>query len=232
MTQFFKQYHSIKPYLVNDTPPPEKERLQSPEEREELNGLYECILCACCSTACPSLLVEPRQVRRPGRPAAGLPLHRRQPRPGDQRAPRQPRGSVPPVPLPHDHELRRRLPEGPQSDAGDRQDQGTDGAARRLSAIATLADERSLDSGRRSPSTLRWRCRRGCSRTTCSRAVLRRARGDAERRTSRRSTRCWTWPTTTCWDLLLGRSEPDDATLHPLVDASAATLRACVRTPS
>ena len=47
MTQFFKQYHSIKPYLVNDTPPPEKERLQSPEEREELDGLYECILCAC-----------------------------------------------------------------------------------------------------------------------------------------------------------------------------------------
>ena len=54
MTQFFKQYHSIKPYLINDTPPPEKERLQSPEEREELDGLYECILCACCSTSCPS----------------------------------------------------------------------------------------------------------------------------------------------------------------------------------
>ena len=46
MTLFFKQYLSIKPYLVNDNPPPEKERLQSPEEREELNGLYECILCA------------------------------------------------------------------------------------------------------------------------------------------------------------------------------------------
>ena len=40
MTQFFQQYNSIKPYLVNDTPPPEKERLQSPEERDELNGLY------------------------------------------------------------------------------------------------------------------------------------------------------------------------------------------------
>ncbi|HEV2608053.1 MAG TPA: 2Fe-2S iron-sulfur cluster-binding protein, partial [Xanthomonadaceae bacterium] len=44
MSQFFKQYHSIKPYLVNDTPPPEKERLQSPADREELDGLYECIL--------------------------------------------------------------------------------------------------------------------------------------------------------------------------------------------
>ena len=60
MTQFFKQYHSIKPYLVNNDPPPrDKERLQSPAERDELNGLYECILCACCSTACPSFWWNP-----------------------------------------------------------------------------------------------------------------------------------------------------------------------------
>jgi succinate dehydrogenase / fumarate reductase iron-sulfur subunit len=59
MTQFFKQYHSIKPYLINNDPPPERERLQSPEEREELNGLYECILCACCSTSCPSFWWNP-----------------------------------------------------------------------------------------------------------------------------------------------------------------------------
>src|SRR6476646_5447137 len=59
MSQFFKQYHSVRPYLVNDTPPPERERLQSPAEREELNGLYECILCACCSTACPSFWWNP-----------------------------------------------------------------------------------------------------------------------------------------------------------------------------
>jgi succinate dehydrogenase / fumarate reductase iron-sulfur subunit len=59
MTQFFKQYHSIKPYLINDTPPPEKERLQTPEERNELDGLYECILCACCSTSCPSFWWNP-----------------------------------------------------------------------------------------------------------------------------------------------------------------------------
>lgn len=59
MTQFFNQYHSIKPYLVNDAPPPDKERLQTPEEREELNGLYECILCACCSTSCPSFWWNP-----------------------------------------------------------------------------------------------------------------------------------------------------------------------------
>ncbi|HLS41753.1 MAG TPA: succinate dehydrogenase iron-sulfur subunit [Paenalcaligenes sp.] len=59
MTNFFDQYHSIKPYLINDAPPPEKERLQSPEAREELNGLYECILCACCSTSCPSFWWNP-----------------------------------------------------------------------------------------------------------------------------------------------------------------------------
>jgi len=59
MTHFFNQYHSIKPYLINDQPPPEKERLQTPEARDELNGLYECILCACCSTACPSFWWNP-----------------------------------------------------------------------------------------------------------------------------------------------------------------------------
>jgi succinate dehydrogenase / fumarate reductase iron-sulfur subunit len=59
MTQFFDQYHSVRPYVVNDTPPPEKERLQSPEERAELDGLYECILCACCSTSCPSFWWNP-----------------------------------------------------------------------------------------------------------------------------------------------------------------------------
>jgi len=59
MTHFFNQYHSIKPYLINDMPPPEKERLQSPAQRDELNGLYECILCACCSTSCPSFWWNP-----------------------------------------------------------------------------------------------------------------------------------------------------------------------------
>ena len=59
MTQFFKQYHSIKPYVVDDEPMPEKERLQSPEDREKLDGLYECILCACCSSQCPSYWWNP-----------------------------------------------------------------------------------------------------------------------------------------------------------------------------
>ena len=59
MTQFFRQYHSIKPYLVNHDPPPETERLQSPAQRAELDGLYECILCACCTTSCPSFWWNP-----------------------------------------------------------------------------------------------------------------------------------------------------------------------------
>jgi len=59
MTHFFNQYHSVRPYLINDTPPPERERLQTPEAREELDGLYECILCACCSTSCPSFWWNP-----------------------------------------------------------------------------------------------------------------------------------------------------------------------------
>lgn len=59
MSQFYRQYERIKPWLVNDEPAPPKERRQSPEEREKLNGLYECILCACCSTSCPSFWWNP-----------------------------------------------------------------------------------------------------------------------------------------------------------------------------
>ena len=59
MTQFYEQYEKVTPYLINKEPPPEKERLQSPEDREKLDGLYECILCACCSTSCPSCWWNP-----------------------------------------------------------------------------------------------------------------------------------------------------------------------------
>ena len=55
LTHFYAQYASIEPWLQTQTPPPpDKERLQSKEDREKLDGLYECILCACCSTSCPS----------------------------------------------------------------------------------------------------------------------------------------------------------------------------------
>lgn len=60
MTQFYTQYEKIKPYLINDGQnPPAREHLQSIEEREKLDGLYECILCACCSTSCPSFWWNP-----------------------------------------------------------------------------------------------------------------------------------------------------------------------------
>ena len=59
MTQFYRQYEKVKPYLLNDSPAPAQERLQSPEDREKLDGLYECILCACCSTSCPSFWWNP-----------------------------------------------------------------------------------------------------------------------------------------------------------------------------
>ncbi len=59
LSLFYKQYEKIKPFLINENPAPATERLQSPEEREKLDGLYECILCACCSTACPSFWWNP-----------------------------------------------------------------------------------------------------------------------------------------------------------------------------
>ncbi|HEX4911968.1 MAG TPA: succinate dehydrogenase iron-sulfur subunit, partial [Permianibacter sp.] len=59
MSMFYKQYERIKPYLQNNSPAPAKERLQTPEDREKMEGLWECILCACCSTSCPSFWWNP-----------------------------------------------------------------------------------------------------------------------------------------------------------------------------
>jgi succinate dehydrogenase / fumarate reductase iron-sulfur subunit len=59
MTQFYQQYEKIKPYLINDSQPAARENIQTIEERDKLDGLYECILCACCSTSCPSFWWNP-----------------------------------------------------------------------------------------------------------------------------------------------------------------------------
>ncbi len=59
LSGFYRQYRAVKPYLILHDPEPEVELLQSPEERDQLDGLYECILCACCSTACPSFWWNP-----------------------------------------------------------------------------------------------------------------------------------------------------------------------------
>lgn len=59
MDQFYQQYREVKPYLIVKDPVPEVELLQTPEQREKLDGLYECILCGCCSTSCPSFWWNP-----------------------------------------------------------------------------------------------------------------------------------------------------------------------------
>lgn len=59
LSQFYEQYEKIKPYLINNDKKPAKENLQTPAQRAHLDGLYECILCACCSTACPSFWWNP-----------------------------------------------------------------------------------------------------------------------------------------------------------------------------
>lgn len=61
MSQFYQQYERIEPYLQNDEVAPAQERLQSPEERSQLDGLYECILCACCTSSCPSFWWNPEK---------------------------------------------------------------------------------------------------------------------------------------------------------------------------
>jgi hypothetical protein len=113
MTGFYAQHRSIEPWLKTETPMPPNEWKQSRQDREKLDGLYECILCA------------------------GLSLGDRQPRRGDRRTPRQPRGSVPPLPLPHDPQLFQGLPEGPQPGEGDRRTEKADGRAAGLRKIAT-----------------------------------------------------------------------------------------------
>jgi succinate dehydrogenase / fumarate reductase iron-sulfur subunit len=65
LAPFYRQYRAIKPWLVNHDPEPEIERLQTPSERARLDGLYECILCACCSTACPSFWWNPSRFLGP-----------------------------------------------------------------------------------------------------------------------------------------------------------------------
>ena len=59
LTQFYQQYRAVKPYLTVKDPEPEVEYRQTPQQREQLDGLYECVLCACCSTSCPSFWWNP-----------------------------------------------------------------------------------------------------------------------------------------------------------------------------
>ena len=85
LSHFYAQYASIEPWLKTVTPTPEKEWKQTPADRAKVDGLYECILCACCSTGC----LDQRALPRAGRPAAGAALDHGQPRRGKRRATRR-----------------------------------------------------------------------------------------------------------------------------------------------
>ena len=115
LTNFYAQYASIEPWLKTTSPTPQKEWKQSHEDREKLDGLYECILCACCSTSCPSYWWNSERFLGPAALLQATRWVTDSPRRSDRRAPRQSRGPVPPLSLPHHHELRQGLPEGPQS---------------------------------------------------------------------------------------------------------------------
>ena len=113
MTRFWKQYESIKPYLINDEPAPEKERLQSPGDRDKLDGSYECIMCACCTSQCPSSWWNPDKFVGP----AGLIQAYRFISDSRDRATQERLDDLNNdpyrlIPVPHDHELHRGLPQG------------------------------------------------------------------------------------------------------------------------
>ena len=129
LTNFYAQYASIEPWLKTTSPTPQKEWRQSHEDREKLDGLYECILCACCSTSCPSYWWNSDRYLGPAALLQANALGQGQPRRSHRRAARQSRGSVPALSLPHHHELRQGVPEGPQSRRGDRRTQAEAGRA-------------------------------------------------------------------------------------------------------
>ena len=122
MTGFFKQYHSIRPWLVNEDPPPERSACSRPRRAMSSTGLYECILCACCSSACPSYWWNPDKYVGP---AGLLQAYRflvdsRDQASGERLDNLQ--DPVPAVSLPHDPQLHRRLPQGAEPGARDRAD--------------------------------------------------------------------------------------------------------------
>ena len=129
LNRAYAQYASIEPWLKTETPPPDRERPQSPGERAQARralGMHPLLLLL---HRLPQLLVERRPLSGPGHPAPGLSLDRRQPRRIHRRTPRQSRGSLPPLPLPHHHELHPHLPEEPEPRQGHRRDQEADGRA-------------------------------------------------------------------------------------------------------
>src|SRR3981081_1189163 len=141
LTNFYAQFASIEPWLQTRSPTPQKEWLQSPEDREKLDGLYECILCACCSTSCPSywwnserflgpaaLLKATRWTKDSRDEATGEPVRVR------RRATGQSGRSVPPISVPHHHELRESVSERTEPCRGHCRIKAEDGGEKDLRA--------------------------------------------------------------------------------------------------
>ena len=136
LTVPYAQLTSIDPFLKTVSPQPAKEWLQSHEDRQKLDGLYECILCFCCQTSCPSYWWNGERYLGP---AVLLQAYRWLidfARRGDRRASGQSGGPLPPLPLPHHHELHADLPQGLKSGQGHRGDPQDDGRAPRLARLA------------------------------------------------------------------------------------------------
>ena len=112
LTHIYAQYQSVQPWLkTSSAPPPDRELPQSVEEREKLDGLWECILCFCCTTACPSYWWNGERYLGP---AVLLQAYRwiaDSRDESDRRAARRARRPVPALSLPHDHELHPHLPQ-------------------------------------------------------------------------------------------------------------------------
>ena len=130
-THLFAQYEMIEPWLPTGSPDPERERLQSPDDRGRLDGYCECILCFCCTSGCPSHWWNGDRVPWSRRAPAGPSLADRQPRRGNWRSGRT--GiSFPGLPVPHHPQLHADLSEGPEPRAGDRGGQEDDRGTEQL----------------------------------------------------------------------------------------------------
>ncbi len=119
MEGFFAKYRSVKPYLITDEPEPERERLQSVEDRARFDDTTKCILCAACTTAVPVVLGGEWRIHRPGGDCAVAPLHVRQPRSRRPRAHRHHERRDGGMALPHRVQLRGGLPARHRHHPGD-----------------------------------------------------------------------------------------------------------------
>jgi succinate dehydrogenase / fumarate reductase iron-sulfur subunit len=129
LDEFYRQYAAVEPWLQAKTAPPAAgERRQSPEDQERIDRPSACILCACCSTSCPSYWWNSGPLPRTGGVACELSLDRGHARRSPRGTACQARRRFPPLSLPHDHELHRGLSEGPEPRARHRRHQA---AARR-----------------------------------------------------------------------------------------------------